>query len=428
VHRGSRLTVVATVALAAVATLASCTDAEPEPARVGTVVVAVSSAFTSLNGGTAQGRAPGSTLVCGLAQSGLVSLDETGAAVPDPSFGTIEKVSDAPLTVKYTIADDATWSDGVPVTTDDLLLEWAARSGQLDDVAPELDEAGEITNDDALAAGVAFAAASPALVHAEQLPVVDDATLTLTYAAPVADWEVALDVGVPAHVVGQVALGVEDPAEAAEAVAAAITGEDKKALSSISETWRTQFDADALAQHLNLAVSDGPYVIDSIVPGERVELVRNEKYVGDAPAAYDRIVLRSDLDPLDAVDALSAGTVDVVAPPDTADVLDALGDIEDATVRTGGDSTLQLELQVAGGGAFDPATYAGDAAKATAVRTAFLLTVPRDTIVDDLVAPLWPKAEVATGVLPRVSPDAGGAAAPDGAPGEPPDEHASVGG
>ena len=105
----------------------------------------------------------------------------------------------------------------------------------------------------------------------------------------------------------------------------------------------------------------------------------------------------------------------MVAPADTADVLDALGDIEDATVRTGGDSTLQLELQVAGGGAFDPATYAGDAAKATAVRTAFLLTVPRDTIVDDLVAPLWPKAEVATGVLPRVSPDAGGAAAPDGA-------------
>ena len=147
----------------------------PQPDRPGTVVVAVASPFTSLNGGTAQGRAPGSTLVRGLAQSGFVSLDGDGSAVLDPSFGTVEKVSDAPLTVKYTIAKDATWSDGVPVTADDLVLEWAARSGQLDDVAPELDAAGEVTNSDALAAGVAFAAASPALVYAEQPPVVDGA-------------------------------------------------------------------------------------------------------------------------------------------------------------------------------------------------------------------------------------------------------------
>ncbi len=389
-HRGSRLTV---AAVAGLVLLAGCTEPAPQQDRTGTVVVAVGSPFTSLNGGTAQGRAPGSTLVRGLAQSGFVSLDEDGAAVPDPSFGTIEKVSDSPLTVKYTIAKNATWSDGVPVTPDDLILEWAARSGQLDDVTPKLDSSGGVTNEDALSAGVAFAAASPALVHVEQEPVVDGATVTVTYAAPVADWQVALDVGVPAHVVGQTALGVEDPAAAATAVTAAITGEDKKALSSISSTWRTQFDADALAQHIDLAVSDGPYVIDKIVPDERVELVRNKEYTGDRPATYDTIVLRSDLSPLDEVDGLDAGTLDVIAPADTADVLTALDKVEGATVRTGGDSTLQLQLQVAGGGAFDPATYAGDAATATAVRTAFLLTVPRDQIVEKIVAPLWPDAD-----------------------------------
>src|SRR4051794_26584527 len=309
VRSGSRLVV---VVVGAALALAACTDPAPQPGRPGTVVVAVASAFTSLNGGTAQGRAPGSTLVRGLAQSGVMSLAEDGTAVLDPSFGRVEKVSDAPLPVKYTIAKDATWSDGVPVPADDLVLEWAARSGQLDDVTPELDAAGEVTNQDALAAGVAFAAASPALVHAEQPPVVDGATVTVVYATPVPDWQVALDVGVPAHVVGQTALGVEDPVTAATAVTAAITGEDKKALSSISATWRTQFDADALSQHIDLAVSDGPYAIDRIVPGQRVELVRNEKYTGDRPAAYDRIVVRSDVSPLDEVDALSAGTIDVV--------------------------------------------------------------------------------------------------------------------
>lgn len=401
-------------ALGALSLLAACTTEAPEPSRTSTVVVAVGSPFTSLNGGTADGRAPGSTLVRSLAQAGFVALDEDGAAVPDTSFGTVAKVSDAPLTVAYTIDPAATWSDGVAVTTDDLLLEWAARSGQLDDVTPELDAQGGITNNDELDAGVAFAAASPALVHAEQLPTTDGATFTLTYAAPVADWPTALDVGVPAHVLGQTALGVEDPAAAAAAVTKAIVDQDKAALRSISAAWRTGFDADTLAQHVDQAVSTGPYVIDQVVPGERVELVRNEKYKGDGPATYDRVIVRSDLDPLAEVAALAAGTVDVVTPTDTKDVLDALAKIDGADVSTGGDSTIQLQLQAAGGGAFDPASYGGDAAVASAVRRAFLLTVPRDAIVSDLIRPLWPEATVAGALLPTVGPRAGGDVAPSG--------------
>ena len=45
-------------------------------------------------------------------------------------------------------------------------------------------------------------------------------------------------------------------------------------------------------------------------------------------------------------------------------------------------------------GPFDPATYGGDAEKALAVRTAFLTAIPRQTIVDNLIVPLNPKAEV----------------------------------
>ncbi|WP_456823244.1 ABC transporter substrate-binding protein [Cellulomonas sp. P5_E12] len=401
-------------AVGALSLLAACTTETPEPSRTSTVVVAVGSPFTSLNGGTTEGRAPGSTLVRSLAQAGFVSLDEDGAAVPDDGFGTVAKVSDAPLTVTYTIDRSAAWSDGVPVTTDDLLLEWAARSGQLDDVTPELDPQGGITNNDALDAGVAFAAASPALVHAEQLPTTDGRTFTLTYAVPVADWPTALDVGVPAHVLGQTALGVEDPEAAAAAVTKAIVEQDKAALSSISAAWRTGFDADTLAQHVDQAVSTGPYVIDLIVPGERVELARNDKYKGAGKAAYDRVVVRSDLDPLAEVAALDAGTVDVVTPTDTKDVLDALGKVDGADVTTGGDSTLQLQLQAAGGGAFDPASYGGDTAVASAVRRAFLLTVPRDAIVSDVVRPLWPEATVAGALLPTVGPEAGGDVAPSG--------------
>lgn len=393
--------------------LGGCTQPEPDPERAGTVVVAVGSAFGSLNAGTTLGRTPGSTLVRSLAQSGFVSVDEDGAAVFDESFGTVEKVADSPLTVRYTIAPTALWSDGVPVTPDDLVLEWAARSGLYDDVTPELDASGAVANTEALDAGVAFAATSPALVHVPAVPTVEGSSVTLVYDAPVADWQAALDVNVPAHVLGASVLGIDDPAEAAAAVTAAITGEDKGALRSLSLAWRTGLTAELLAEDASAAVTTGPYVVERVVGEERVDLVRNESYEGSRPAAFDRVVLRTALHPLDQVTALRDDEVDVIAPADTADVLDALEDVEGVTTRSGGDATLQLQLQVAGGGAFDPATYDGDAAKAAAVRAAFLATVPRDAVVSSVAEPLWADAAPADALLPVAGATVGEVDVPD---------------
>lgn len=400
---------VATVGLV----VGGCTQPEPDPERAGTVVVAVGAVFGSLNGGTPLGRTPGSTLVRSLAQSGFVSVDEDGTVTHDASFGTVEKVADSPLTVRYTIAPTATWSDGVPVTPDDLVLEWAARSGLYDDVTPELDESGEVTNADALDAGVAFAATSAALVHVPQPPAVDGATVTLVYDAPVADWSAALDVDVPAHVLGESVLGVDEPAAAAAAVTAAVVGEDKGALRSLSSAWRTAFTAPALAEDPAAAVTTGPYVVDRVVADQSVELVRNDAYEGDRPAAFDRVVLRTALHPLDQVTALRDGEADVIAPASTTDVLAALDDVEDVSVRAGGDATLQVQLQVAGGGAFDPATYGGDTATAAAVRAAFLATVPRGAVVSSVAEPLWADAEASDALLPAVGAGAGAVDVPD---------------
>ena len=41
--------------------------------------------------------------------------------------------SDDPLTVKYTLNEGLEWSDGEPITTDDLLFGWAIASGYFDD-------------------------------------------------------------------------------------------------------------------------------------------------------------------------------------------------------------------------------------------------------------------------------------------------------
>ena len=59
--------------------------------------------------------------------------------VPNASFGSYEKVADSPLTVKQTIAPTATWSDGVPVTPADLVLNYAAQSGLYNNYTAKVD-------------------------------------------------------------------------------------------------------------------------------------------------------------------------------------------------------------------------------------------------------------------------------------------------
>lgn len=446
-----RAAAAAAVAAALLGT-AACTTPQADPDRAGTVVVAVDAPFRSLNAATVDGRAPGSVLVRGLVQSGFVALEPDGSVTPDPSFGTVEKVADDPLTVRYTIASTATWSDGVPVTPADLLLEWAARSGQLDEVVPELGADGRPADPGALDDVVAFGATSPVLVHASAVPAVDGSTLTLVYDRPVADWQLALDVNLPAHVVGRLALDPaaattaaptsgatstatpaptatatpeptataatpeptatpQDPAAWAGAVAAAVQQQDRAALLAISRVWRTAGSGRDVGADPTLTTTTGPYVL-ARVGEDGVEAVRNEEYAGERPARWERVQVRTDLAPLAQVDAVEAGDVDVAAPLSTADVLAAAEDADAVTTRTDGDAVLQLVLQERGGGLFDPAGHpdAPDpAAAAGALRAAFLAAVPRDDLVAQAVRPLWAQAEPSDVVAAAVGPLAPGA-------------------
>ena len=54
-----------------------------------------------------------------------------GQVVADHDFGSISVVGREPLVLDYQIADNAVYSDGKPVTCDDMVLAWAAQSGPL---------------------------------------------------------------------------------------------------------------------------------------------------------------------------------------------------------------------------------------------------------------------------------------------------------
>ena len=109
------------------------------------ITAAWNQAFYSMNGNTSFGNATANNNINYLTLDGFNYYNNTPELVQNTSFGSYEKVSDDPLTVKYTIADDVNWSDGTPVDAADLMLNWAALSRALD--TPDFDPA-EFTDPD----------------------------------------------------------------------------------------------------------------------------------------------------------------------------------------------------------------------------------------------------------------------------------------
>ena len=59
-----------------------------------------------------------------------------GQVVGDRDFGTISVAGRAPLVLDYQINDNAVYSDGKPITCDDMVLAWAAQSGRFPGSTP----------------------------------------------------------------------------------------------------------------------------------------------------------------------------------------------------------------------------------------------------------------------------------------------------
>lgn len=399
-----RISAVGAVAAAGALALSSCSAPEAESSiDEGTsVTVGWNQAFYEYNTSSTTGNAAANAIITYLMNPAFNYYDEDLNLVPDTSFGTYEKVSDDPLTVEYTINDGVEWSDGVPVTAADLILSWAAQSGKYNNVEPVYDEeTGLITNQAEIDAGVFFNAADPGLALVTEVPEIsnDGKTLTLVYSKPFADWEVALwsgsETGVPAHVTAMKALGVEDAEQATDSLVEAIQTGDVERLSPISVFWNTGFQMVNLPDDPALYVSYGAYLMTDLVENQYLTLEANPDYTGDRPASVERITVRYNEDPMAQVQALQNGELDLISPQSTADVLDELQALDGIEVLSTVEGTYEhMDVVFDNGGPFDPATYGGDAETARKVREAFLKSIPRQSIVDTIIKPLNPDAEV----------------------------------
>lgn len=366
------------------------------------VTVGWNQPFYEYNTSSATGNATANANILYLIQESFNYYDPELNLVQNEDFGTYEVINEDPLTVEYTFADDNKWSDGTPVDAVDLLLQWGATSGHFNTIGDEeieYDDEGNVTNQDEVDANVYFNGTSATVGYIGDVELSEDnKTLTATYDVNFADWEVNLTgAAVPAHVVAMHALDIEDPAEAKQAVKDAFENEDTEALAAISKFWNEGFAfGDSLPEDKSLYLSNGAYELVEMVAGQYVTLQAREDFTGSHAASVERITVRYNEDPMQQVLALENGEIDVMAPQATADLVEALNGLGDGyTVLTGIDGTYEhVDLQFTNGGPFDPETYGGDEETALKVRQAFLKLIPRQEIVDKLIKPLNPEAEV----------------------------------
>lgn len=375
-----------TAAVAAALVLSGCSGGGSAPVivgeakRGGVATVAEVNAFSSFNPYSADGNTDINSKIGAITHSGFYYLDDKAAVVRNDKFGRFEKVSDQPLKVRYTVNEGVKWSDGQAIDAGDLLLSWAAGSGYFDDADPT---AGTGTTYFATASDTSGLAGT---VFPE---IGDDGrSITLEYATPYADWEVAFDVGLPAHVVAAKS-GLNDEEDLIELLREAPRGnpEDPASnaeLKAASDFWNSGFDTKTLPDDPALYLSSGPYIVVDIVPETSMRLVRNRDYVWGAEPWLDEINIRFTGALPAAAEALRNGQADIISPQPSTGTDELLAGLagQGITVERFNQSGYDhLDLNFSG-------PFAD-----TDVRKAFLKTVPRRAIVDAVVGDLIPEAK-----------------------------------
>jgi peptide/nickel transport system substrate-binding protein len=385
---------VSAVAVAGVAALAlsACTTSgstsTSTAAQGGTVTVAVVNDLTSLNSQTPQGNLDTNGQVGyldGSYGSGFQYIDDKFKIVHDDKFGTFEKTSDSPLTVKYTLNKADKWSDGQPITADDMVLGWAMQSGYYD--SSTLDQ-----NTGKVLKGTQYftPAAGTAGIDQTAYPEVssDNLTITLKYAKPFVDWELFNPIAQPSHIVAKKA-GLSSAADLTKLLKGLPKGDKANpqpidaTLKKAADFVNTGYDITAYPTDKDLVVSSGAFYVSGWTPGQSITMSKNKYYAGGMKPNVDKIVFRIIPDANAQVTALQNGEVDIINPQASADTLTALK-ATSAKVLTGDQVSYDhLDLN------FGSKVFAD-----AKVREAFLKTIPRQQILDSIVTPVNPKAEI----------------------------------
>lgn len=261
--------------------LASCSRGSAE-----SIDYAIDGALITYNTNTVEGAASGGPQAFARVLTGFNYHGPEGQVVGDHDFGTIAVVGRTPLILDYEIKPEAVYSDGKPITCDDMVLTWAAQSGRF----PAFDAASRAGYADIAGIECAPGQKKARVSFAPDRGFVDYGQLFAATSL------------MPSHVIAD-ELGLGDGG-----VTTALQTNDTAVAERIAavwnNTWRLTPDLD-----LKKFPSSGPYKLDSVTEDGAVVLVANDKWWGTKPVT-DRVMVwpRS----ADLPDRVNEGAYDVV--------------------------------------------------------------------------------------------------------------------
>jgi peptide/nickel transport system substrate-binding protein len=358
--------VLATLAAASLALSACASDddgGEDSSSQESTAPVTVTwgyaQQFASYNGNTADGNSVANNAILSMTLPSFWYFAPNGEVTPDKDYGTFEKTSDNPLTVKYTFNDKAVWSDGEPIDCDDFVMAWLANSGV----------SGEQGG---------FSAAATFGYEDQNKPACKDGdkVVTVTYKKPFADWAglYGSPTILPAHVVEKNS-GVADLIAAADQP----TGPDAKKL---AQFYNEGFNTNPGQLKPDVMLSSGRYALTKWQADQSLTLEANGKWWG-APPKSKTIVVRYIGDDQQA-QALQNGEIDWMDPQPQVEIVNQLKALGDRVKFSTNDQYTFEHLDF---------NFRGDF-KDKNLREAFAKCVPRQQIVDNLIKPQNPNAGI----------------------------------
>jgi peptide/nickel transport system substrate-binding protein len=250
------------------------------------------------------------------------------------------------LVLDYQINDNAVYSDGKPVTCDDMVLAWAAQSGRF----PAFDAASRAGYADIAAIDCAPGQKKARVSFAQDREFVDFGQLFAATSM------------MPSHVLAD-ELGMD--------VTTALLNNDGRAADQIARAWNTTWDLKPDAD-LKKFPSSGPYKVNSVTSDGAVVLVANDKWWGTAPVTSKVTVWPRGADIQDRV---NQGAFDVV---DIATGSSGTLNLPDDYVRTDSPSAGVEQLFFASQGPMAPVP----------ARRALAFCTPRDVIARNAEVPV----------------------------------------
>lgn len=234
---------VAALAVVTALALAGCSGGNSAGGSSGSASggsVVVDTAFSLETADPGRNYVPTGNMVLHAIYDTLLTFQGTDSTTPQPDLATMEQNADA-TEFTFTITDGRTFSDGSPVTADDVVFSLQRVAGITDSKA------------NFLMAGITVTK-------------VDDKTVKLTTATP----------------------SLQLPA--------IVTNPSLSILNSkvVKEHGGTTDDTDAAKSWLDAnSAGSGPYTLQSLDLTQQVVMVKNDKYDGADKAGYDKIVVRN---------------------------------------------------------------------------------------------------------------------------------------